>query len=574
MMHARPAVEGAQAERPSGIPVLGGMPWGTHFCQFYQTKEHLAEVLVPYFKAGLEGGEACVWVTSEALTADEARQVLSAAVPDLAEREARGQFEVFPYSEWYLADGCFDMARVLEGWRQKYLSALARGFEGLRVSGNTAWLEQADWESFSAYEQSIDGAIEGRRILVLCTYDLNRCSPYELLDVVRNHQFALIVGNRGWERIENAEARRAREEQRASEARYRQLFNAMNEGFAIHEVICDQTGRPVDYRFLDMNPAFERLTGLGRRATLGKTLHQVMPGAEPVWVERYGQVALTGEPAHFLQYAEALGRWYEVFAYCPAPGQFATIFMDVTETQLAQERLRSAADELARSNQELEQFASVASHDLQEPLRAVDGYLSLLETRCGDQLDEKSRHLVAEAVRGAGRMRTLIDDLLALSRLGTQGMQLRPANLNQVLAQALAALEASVREAGAVIDSDPLPTVDVDAGQIEQLFQNLIGNAIKFRGNRPPQVRITAQSGRGFWTLAVRDNGIGIDPQHFERIFQIFHRLHGRGHYPGTGIGLAICKKVVERHGGRIWVESQPGEGSTFLFTLPSRDAG
>jgi PAS domain S-box-containing protein len=563
-----------QDHRPSGIPVLGGMPWGTHFCHFYQTKAHLAEVLVPYFRAGLENNELCVWVTSEALTAEEARAELAAAVPDLPEREARGQFEVFPYTDWYLAGGTFDMNRVLEGWQQKYRSCIGRGYEGLRVSGNTAWLEKDDWLSFSEYEQSIDGAIEGSRMLVLCTYSLDRCGPYELLDVVRNHQFALVLGHRGWERLENAEARRARELQLASDARYRELFSAMSEGFAVHEIICDAAGKPVDYRFLDVNPAFERQTGLARADTVGRTLSQVLPGAEPEWVERYGRVALTGEPTHFRLHAGPLGRWFEVFAYRPSPGRFAAMFLDVTEAQRAQERLRETADELARSNRELEQFASVASHDLQEPLRAVSGYLSLLEAQYEHRLDDRGRRFIAGAVQGAGRMNALITDLLSLSRLGTHGVQPGPADLNEVLGRALAALEASIRESGAHVDSDPLPTLEVDASQIEQLFQNLIGNAIKFSGGKPPRVRVTAVAGDGCWTFGVRDNGIGIDPRHRGRIFEIFQRLHTREQYPGTGIGLAVCKKVVERHGGTIWVESEPGAGSTFFFTLRARRTG
>lgn len=559
--------------RPSGIPVLGGMPWGTHFCQFYQTKGHLRDVLVPYFQQGLENDEFCVWVTSEALTCEEARQALSAAVPDLPQREAQGQFEIFPYTDWYLSGGRFDMARILEGWQTKYRLGLERGFAGLRVSGNTAWLEKEHWASFSEYEQSIDSAIEGARILVLCTYSLDRCGPYELLDVVRNHQFALVLGDRGWERIENAELRRVREMHEASESRYRGLFNAMSEGFALHEILCDSSGKPVDYRFLDVNPAFERLTGLNRQEVVGHKVKQVLPDIEPAWIERFGNVALTGEPTRFRQYAEPLGRWFEVFAYRAAQGQVAVVFLDVTDAQRSQEQLRRTAAELARSNEELEQFAYVASHDLQEPLRAVTGYLGLIESRLGEHLDEKVRHHVTGAVEGAARMHTLISDLLTLSRVGTQGKVLVPADLNAALNQALAGLAVSIQQSGAAITRDPLPTLPADAGQMAQLFQNLIGNALKFCGDRSPEIHVGAEPRADHWRLSVRDNGIGIEPEYFQRIFLIFQRLHTRRQYPGTGMGLAICKKIVERHGGTIWVESEPGRGSTFFFTLPNQPA-
>ena len=176
---------------------------------------------------------------------------------------------------------------------------------------------------------------------------------------------------------------------------------------------------------------------------------------------------------------------------------------------------------------------------------------------------------IAGAVQGAARMHTLITDLLALSRIGTRGQAFEPADFNDVLDQALDGLRTLMEETGAKVTHDPLPTLRVDGGQIAQLFQNLIGNALKFRGTLPPKIQIGAQQEPGRWRLWVRDNGIGIEPQYFERIFQVFQRLHTRKQYPGTGIGLAICKKIVERHGGRIWVESQPGKGSAFHFTIP-----
>ena len=240
-----------------------------------------------------------------------------------------------------------------------------------------------------------------------------------------------------------------------------------------------------------------------------------------------------------------------------------------SELETANAHLRRTTAELASSNQELEQFAYVASHDLQEPLRAVTGYLGLIEKQLGDQLEDKVRHHVDGAVQGASRMHTLITDLLALSRVGTRGQALEPADLNAVLDQALEGLGASVRETGARITRDPLPILSVDAGQMAQLFQNLIGNALKFRGERPPEIHVSAERKPDQWVFGVRDNGIGIEPQYSERIFLIFQRLHTRKHYAGTGIGLAICKKIVDRHGGAIWVESQPGQGSTFYFNIP-----
>lgn len=245
--------------------------------------------------------------------------------------------------------------------------------------------------------------------------------------------------------------------------------------------------------------------------------------------------------------------------------------MDITERKLAEEALKTAMEELARSNKDLEQFAYVASHDLQEPLRMVGGFLRLLEERCGAALDDKAKEYLRYSVDGAARMAALINDLLEYSRVGRRGTELQPVEVGQALAAALANLGSSIREAGAAVTHEELPTVRGDRVLLMQLFQNLIGNAIKFRlPRRPCQVHVAARRDGSHWVLSVRDNGIGIPAEHSDRVFVIFQRLHGREKYPGTGIGLAICKRIIERHGGRIWVESTEGSGATFFFTLPA----
>jgi PAS domain S-box-containing protein len=548
--------------RPSGLPVLGAIPWGSHFCQFYQSRQHLQDVLVPYFKAGLESDEFCVWVTSEALTSEEARGVLGQVVPDLPEREKLGQFEVFPYTDWYKAGSYFDMNRILAGWQQKYNQGLKRGFAGLRVSGNTAWLESSDWNSFSEYEASIDAAIEGNRMLVLCTYSLDRCGPYEVLDVVRNHQFALVLGQHGWERIEHAELRRLRELQLASEARYRQLFESIDEGFALHEMVFDANGNPVDYCFIEANPAFGKLTGLDTRKIIGRRITEVMPSIEPLWIQTYGRVVRTGKPERFEAYAAALGRWFAVYAYCPSPGRFAVAFSDITERRRAEEELR-------RSNKELEQFAYVASHDLREPLRAITGFAKLLSARYADRLDATAVEYLTHLKDGASRMDGLIRDLMEYSRVG-KGLEATRVDLNGCLDQAKSSLQMAILESNAHIVQEHLPHVWGDASLLALVLQNLLENALKFhKEDVPPEIQVGARRGPAEWIVWVRDFGIGIPDGQSERVFQIFQRLHSREEYPGTGIGLAICKKIVERHGGTIRFESQAGEGTIFEFTLP-----
>jgi two-component system, chemotaxis family, sensor kinase Cph1 len=226
-------------------------------------------------------------------------------------------------------------------------------------------------------------------------------------------------------------------------------------------------------------------------------------------------------------------------------------------------------EELRRSNQELEQFAYVASHDLQEPLRMVSSYTQLLARRYRGQLDDAADEFIGYAVDGANRMQTLINDLLAYSRVGTRGKPLAPIDMATLFEAARANMRVAIEESGAKVSYEALPTVMGDTTQLMQLLQNLIGNAIKFRDeNRTPEIRVGAERRDGEWLFSVSDNGIGIEEQYLERIFVIFQRLHNRTEYPGTGIGLAVCKKIVERHGGKIWVESKPYEGSTFYFTL------
>jgi PAS domain S-box-containing protein len=237
--------------------------------------------------------------------------------------------------------------------------------------------------------------------------------------------------------------------------------------------------------------------------------------------------------------------------------------------------LRRTTADLERSNAELEQFAYVASHDLQEPLRAIEGCAQLLRERYLDKLGSLGDKLITHTIDGVVRMQALINDLLTFSSLETRGNLYEHTDCGAVLEVVLTNLSATVEETKAQITHDALPNILADETQLIQLFQNLISNALRFRGDRNPQIHIAAMRRKDEWQFSVQDNGIGIEPQYFERIFHVFQRLHTRREYPGTGIGLAVCKKIVERHGGRIWVESEPAKGSVFSFTIPKHpDSG
>jgi light-regulated signal transduction histidine kinase (bacteriophytochrome) len=248
-----------------------------------------------------------------------------------------------------------------------------------------------------------------------------------------------------------------------------------------------------------------------------------------------------------------------------------TIAMDITEQKKIEKELEEKAEDLVRSNRELQQFAYVASHDLKEPLRMVTTYVQMLDRRYGNTLDGDAKEYIKFAVEGSKRMYALVEDLLTYSRVETSVVPFEPVSMDQVMITALKDMGETIEKSGATVTATDLPEVHADLQQMVQLMENLIGNAIKFRREDSPQVRISARLEGHEWIFSVKDNGIGIGKEYQDKVFQMFQRLHTKEAYPGTGIGLAICKKVVERHGGRIWYESEQGVGTTFFFSLPEK---
>ena len=373
-----------------------------------------------------------------------------------------------------------------------------------------------------------------------------------------------------------AARRRAEEALRASDARLRGVLDGAPDAM----VISDAAGA-----IQMVNSQAVTLFGYSRDDFSGRKLGTLLveretpAGSEPEPDQKASDSAMTNFKALAAKY-DGVRKNGELFPVdmsrspLEVGGQplLISAVRDRTEQERAEEALGKYSLDLARSNAELERFAYVASHDLQEPLRMVSSYTQLLSRRYKGKLDSNADEFIAYAVDGASRMQKLINDLLALSRVGTQAQPSEPVDTGATLRRVLSDLKGAIESAGATVNPpEQMPTVLADGTQIGQLFQNLIGNALKFQGPQPPRIDITVERAEGdFWQFSFQDNGIGIEPQYFERIFVIFQRLHGKEHYPGTGIGLAICKKIVERHGGKLWVESQPGQGANFLFTLPA----
>jgi PAS domain S-box-containing protein len=339
--------------------------------------------------------------------------------------------------------------------------------------------------------------------------------------------------------------------------------------------------RDLENCFTLANSACAKVLGRSVNEVVGRSLRGLLPNnSVDAIIQSDQEIVLAGATSTMEETAEIDGitRLF-LTTKCPYRDDDQKIIgtigisRDITERKKSEEHLVKTVGELKRSNDELQQFAYVASHDLQEPLRMVASYTQLLAQRYKGRLDSDADEFIAYAVDGANRMQRLIQDLLVYSRAGTNGRSLREISTGNALKEALTNLRATIDESGAIVTHDSLPFITTDGTQLVQVFQNLVGNAIKYRSAEVPRVHVSAaKNGGNEWIFSVRDNGLGIDPQYFERIFILFQRLHGPKEFKGTGIGLSICKKMLERVGGRIWVDSQPERGSTFYFALPERD--
>lgn len=361
---------------------------------------------------------------------------------------------------------------------------------------------------------------------------------------------------------------------------YQKLFLEMDSGSALHELIVDDEGNPVDYRFLAVNPAFERQTGLDGASIIGKTVREIMPGIEDHWISTYGKVALSGVPTRFESYAAELGRHYQVTAYSPQRGQFAVIFNDVThlkevedELKQNQQKLMKANAELVKKNAELERLNYTISHDLKSPLITIKGFMGMLKEDISAGDTDSVQKDIDNVCTAADKMEILLNEILEFSRIGSVAQTLEKISLTEVATEALLLVEGQVMERGVKVHIDgKMPVILVDKRRIREVYQNLFDNAIKFMGDQVrPELTASSTNVDGKPCFYVRDNGMGIEPEYLTKIFGLFDQLDQR--IPGTGIGLALVKRTIERHGGSIWAESEGlGKGTTVYFTLAEEE--
>ncbi len=393
----------------------------------------------------------------------------------------------------------------------------------------------------------------------------------ELERLVRERTDELTLANESL-RHENRERMVAMQARAESEDRLDRIFQQAPIGMAVVSL---------DERFLRVNDALCRITGYDRETLLAMGPYDITHPDDVGAGREFTATLLRGDLEEYVRdkrYVRRDGTMVCVHITigvvrdrAGAPLHLLSMVEDVTERVKADGQLRIYAEALRTSNEDLQRFAYVASHDLQEPLRSIVSFSQLLERRCRSELGTEATEYLDFIIDGGRRMQALIQDLLVFSRVMTTGRPLEPTDTGQVVVDVTRSLSASMEETGAVVSAGSLPMVRGDPSQINQVFANLVGNAIKYRSpDRPPEIRITAERDDGRWRFAVQDNGIGIEPEYHDRIFEVFQRLHTQNEYEGTGIGLAVVKRIVERHGGRCWLASTPGEGSTFFFSLPA----
>jgi PAS domain S-box-containing protein len=598
--------------RKTGVDVVGDMPWGTHFCLFYETRADLLETLVPYCKAGLENQEFCLWVVAEPLTGEDARHALERAVPDLDRYLADQSIEIVAARDWYLQDGTFDLNRVISGWNEKLARASARGYAGVRVTGDTAWLEKKDWKDFCEYEESLNQAVADQRLAVLCTYPLAACGAAEILDVVRTHQFAVTKRRGGWDVIETAGHKQAKVEiKRLNEELEQRVLERTSQLTAVNnELTKEVLQRQRAEESLQRSEAYlaeaQRLThtgswafnattplywseencriwgfdpkqGLPDRGMVLQRIHpedrgRLLEDVQKAVRERrdYDVELRIVLPDGAVRYIHGLG--HPVFSSSGELVEVVGTNMDVTERKCAEEALRQAQADLAHISRvtTMGELTASLAHEIKQPISAA-----IMDARTCLRWLRRDEPDVAEASEAASRIVTdvtraaeIIGRISLLFKKGA--LQHELVDVNELIREMIALLRNEANRYSISIRTElaeDLPRVMADRVQLQQVFMNLMLNGIDAMKETTDGSELTIRSNNadGQLMISVSDTGVGLPPEQ-DQIFMAFFTTKDNG----TGMGLPISRSIIESHGGRLWAAGAPGRGATFQFTLPA----
>ena len=558
-----------QDKSRSGINIIRDVSWGTHLCHFYQTKEDLIDILVPYFKVGLENNEYCMWVTSEPLTEKMAEDAMRKAVPDFDKYIGGGQIEIVPHTEWYLKDGTFDLKRVLDAWIDKLNQALSNGYDGMRITGNTAWLDRRDWQDHAAYEEQVNSVIGDYQMIAICTYSLDQCGASEIIELVCNHPLNLIRQAGEWVIMESSERKRSKEVLHESKERLQRIFESVNDGITV----TDSNGFITDLNEMALKMsgfkeksdligkiAFETIAPHDRERALNNMQELIQLGsvgtAEYSLVKRDGSEYPAEISASVLQ--DSAG----------GPTGFVSAIRDITERKKMEEERQRAA--------RLESVGVLAggiAHDFNNLLTGIMGNIGLAKRYV--EPEEKAFDRLLEAGKASLRARDLTQQLLTFAKGGTPVK--KTASIAELIKDsATFALRGSNVRCEFCLPDD-LWVAEVDEGQISQVISNLAINA----DESMPEGGIINMSAKNtairtgsslplrkgkYIEIRVEDHGTGIRKEHLERIFDPYFTTKQKG----SGLGLATTYSIIKNHNGYITAHSELAVGTTFHIYLPA----
>jgi PAS domain S-box-containing protein len=602
--------------RKTGVDVVGDMPWGTHFCLFYETRADLLETLVSYCKAGLESQEFCLWVVAEPLTGEDARLALKRVVPDLDQYLADHSIEIVAARDWYLQDGTFDLKRVISGWNEKLTSASARGYSGVRVTGDTAWLEKKDWKDFCEYEESLNQAIAGQRLAVLCTYPLVACGAAEILDVVRTHQFAVTKRRGSWDVIETAGHKQAKAEiKRLNEELEERVLERTSQLMAVNrELTSEVLQRQRAEEALQRSEAYlaeaQRISHTGsfgwdvssgqifwseetfrifeydpaNKPTVEVILRRTHPEDRVFFQETLDQIARYRKAfdfEHRLLLPDGSVKYVQVVGHASINDEsgnfeFVGAVTDITERRRAEEereRLRQVQADLAHVTRmtTMGELTASLAHEIKQPISAALTDAKTCLRWLGHDVPDvpEAREAASRLVKDVTRAADIIARVSSLFKKGA--LQRELVDVNELIREMIILLRSEANRYSIAIRTElaeDLPKVMADRVQLQQVFMNLMLNGIDAMKETTGGVELTIKSEveDGRLLISVSDTGVGLPPEQGDMIFKAFFTTKDNG----TGMGLPISRSIIESHGGRLWAAGTSGRGATFQFTLPA----